>query len=203
MNGRSVLSSISMNNSDFMIPSKMQMPVLPLELIPAHTWTIVGCFGLGLGLGASPRFLHANLRWLSSCTVHSSVQITSSNDCPRWRRAQSYRFFLLTSLINWLYALPLNVHPRVVQHLKTVRSDMKRPFSLSSRCSWWAVVSSSALICCSTMVMISAVIFEGLPDPGHRAIDPVAWYTFKNLWIPTLEHCKFSWCSSFLIVEGL
>ena len=33
------------------------MPVLPLTLMPAHTWTFVGCLALGLGRGASPSFL--------------------------------------------------------------------------------------------------------------------------------------------------
>ena len=46
MNGSKVLSSISINSSDFIIPSKMQIPVLPLALMPAQTCTFVGCFGL-------------------------------------------------------------------------------------------------------------------------------------------------------------
>ena len=31
-----------------MIPVKMEIPVLPRMLMPAHTWTLVGCFGLSV-----------------------------------------------------------------------------------------------------------------------------------------------------------
>ena len=34
--------------SAFLIPSKMHISVLPFQLIPAHTWTLVGRFGRGL-----------------------------------------------------------------------------------------------------------------------------------------------------------
>ena len=39
------------------MPSSIQMPVAPFLLIPAHTWTLVGYFGCGLGRGLSPSFL--------------------------------------------------------------------------------------------------------------------------------------------------
>ena len=45
-NGSSVPSRISTNNSFFVMPSSTHFPVLPLLLIPAHTWIFVGCFGL-------------------------------------------------------------------------------------------------------------------------------------------------------------
>ena len=55
------------------MPSKIQISVLPLKLIPAQMWSFKGCLGLGLGLGVSPFFLQQNRQWVSSCTVHSSV----------------------------------------------------------------------------------------------------------------------------------
>ena len=41
-----VSSMMSQNKNRSMIPSNTQMPVLPLLLIPAQTWTFTGCFGL-------------------------------------------------------------------------------------------------------------------------------------------------------------
>ena len=44
--GMRVASRIDVYSCAFIIPSKMQIPVLPLELIPAQTCTFVGCLGL-------------------------------------------------------------------------------------------------------------------------------------------------------------
>ena len=49
-----------------MIPSNMQIPVAPFLLIPAQTYTLVGCFGHGFGCGASPSFLQQYLQWVSN-----------------------------------------------------------------------------------------------------------------------------------------
>ena len=130
---------------------------------------------LGFGRGASPCFRHANLRWLSICTVHSSLQITLSKVSWRCSLAQASHLPLFTSRINWQYALPLKVQPKAVRHLRIVRRQTEYPLSVKRRCSWWAVVSSSSLIWSSTICLISAVILDGLPDPTFLPIKPVAW----------------------------
>ena len=43
---RSVLSNIMVYKGPFIFPSKMQIPVLPRQLIPAQTWTFGGCLAL-------------------------------------------------------------------------------------------------------------------------------------------------------------
>ena len=46
INGSSVCSKISTNKNLSMVPSKMHIPVRPRLLMPAHTCTFTGCFGL-------------------------------------------------------------------------------------------------------------------------------------------------------------
>lgn len=122
---------------------------------------------LGLLLGGSPFFLQQNLLWVSSWTVVSSVQTTSSKLLPMLSLAQHSRFSLLACLMSWQYALPLNVQPRVVLHRRIVLRDRVNPFPCSMWKSWCAVVSSSSLICSSTTLITSGVILEGLPLPGN------------------------------------
>ena len=55
--------------SGFIIPSKMQMFVVPFQLIPAQTWTLVGCFGRGLYRGFC---LFATAKAAMTSKVHSS-----------------------------------------------------------------------------------------------------------------------------------
>ena len=45
-NGTNALSRIIVYSGPFIFPSKMQILVLPLALIPAQTWTFVACFAL-------------------------------------------------------------------------------------------------------------------------------------------------------------
>ena len=47
--GRRAVSKIDTYPSASIFPSKMTMLVLPLQLIPAHTWTFTGCLGLCWG----------------------------------------------------------------------------------------------------------------------------------------------------------
>lgn len=99
--GSKVFRNISTYRGASIIPSKMQISVEPIQLIPAHTWTFIGCFGLGLFLGGSPLFLQQNLLWVSSCTVVSSVQTTFSKSWAMLSLAHCNRFSLLACLISW------------------------------------------------------------------------------------------------------
>ncbi len=101
MKGTSVTSKMFTYRSAFMIPSKMQTVVAPFQLIPPHTWTFTGCFGLGLFRGFWPFLRQQKRRCVSSCTLVSSVQMTSSNGSPRYCWAHSKRFCLFTSLMSW------------------------------------------------------------------------------------------------------
>ncbi len=144
----------------------MHIPVAPRRLILAQTCTFSECFGLGLGRGASPCILKQNLLCIFICMVHSSVYITSSKVSFWCALAHSYLFNLLGSRINWQYALPRNVHPRMDLHRSTVLLDKLNPFFSTIPCIWWAVVSSSRLICCSTNTLICSQIFVVLPEPN-------------------------------------
>ena len=64
-------------------------------------WTKETKTNLGLFLGGSPRFLQQNWRWVSICTVHSSVHTTSAKSSLMCFCAQARRFTLLFSWINW------------------------------------------------------------------------------------------------------
>lgn len=146
---------------------------------------------LGLRLGGSPRFLQQKRLCVSSWTEHSSVHTTSSNPVEDvasstyfWAKAK--RLALLASRISWQYALPLKVHPSDVRQRRTVRLLILYPREISSWWSWIAVVSSSSCICASTSSLISLVIFDGLPWPGRRAIDPVSRNRLRNLSMPLL-----------------
>ena len=143
MKGTRVCSKMLPYSSAFIIPSKMQMLVAPRKLIPAHTWTLIGCLALyrkiikfsyrnnyyyylGLSLGGCPILLQEWRRWVSSCTLLSSDHITSSKHTSFWDSAKLAvahisLFSLLTLRINWQYALPLNVHPNSVRQRSTVR----------------------------------------------------------------------------------
>ena len=98
--------------------------VAPFKLIPAHTCTLTGCFAFGLFFGASPILRQQNRRWDSSCTVHSSVQMTSLKSKSVFYIAHSSRFCLLTVRISWQYDEPLKVQPRMVLHRRIVLLEM-------------------------------------------------------------------------------
>ena len=83
-----------------MVPSKMQIPVAPFLLIPAHICTFVGCFGCGLGRGFSPSFLQQYRRLQSDCILDSLLHMTSSKLLLSLARAHSSRFCLFSFLIS-------------------------------------------------------------------------------------------------------
>ena len=84
-----------------MVPSKIQMPVGPLLLIPDQTCTLVGCLGHGLGCGFSPSFLQQYHQWQSNWILDSSLQITLSKLSLRLAQAHSNRFCSFAFRINW------------------------------------------------------------------------------------------------------
>ena len=77
-----------------------------------------------------PHFLHQNCLWLSSCTVHLSVQMTSPNmkhglkDSVMYCRAHSKHLTLFCSRISWKYLLPQNVYLSNVWQWRIVQSEM-------------------------------------------------------------------------------
>ena len=60
-------------------PSNMHTPVAPFLLIPTQTCTFTGCLGCGFGRGFMPSILQQKRQWVSSCTLVSSLLMTSSN----------------------------------------------------------------------------------------------------------------------------
>ena len=79
MKGRRVLRKISQYNVASIFPSNMHAPVAPFLLIPTQTCTSTGCLGRGFGRGFMPSFLQQERWWVSSCTLVSSLHMTSSN----------------------------------------------------------------------------------------------------------------------------
>ena len=132
------------------------------------------CAYLGLFLGGSPRLRQQKRRCDCNCTVHSSVQTTRLKSRSTFSRAHASLFSLFAWRINWQYALPRNVHPKEVLQRKTVRREILIPCVFRSSWSWYAVVSSSRRICCSTKRLTSRVTFDGLPDPGRLTMEPVS-----------------------------
>lgn len=63
----------------FMFPINIIILVAPRVEIPPHTWILAGCLGHGFNSHTSFSLRKHNLPWWSSCTVHSSVNMTSSN----------------------------------------------------------------------------------------------------------------------------
>ena len=77
------------------------------------------------------------------------------------------------------------------------------PIPVNRACNWMAVISSSSIIRSSTILCISRVIFEGLPEPGLLAMDPVVINFLINFAIPIREVVTVpSSFSSFAIVGG-
>ena len=58
----------SVYSGAFMIPSKMQIPVVPWRLMPAHTWTFTGCLALY-------KELIYNIFYLGYTHVHVHVHV--------------------------------------------------------------------------------------------------------------------------------
>lgn len=97
--------------------------------IPAHTGTLMGCFG------CSHFQWKLSLLWFSSRTEHSSVNITSPN-CSFTRRLISLSSNLLTlfgSRISWLYCVAVWVHPSfLLRHLIFFRGELDAKASMDS-----------------------------------------------------------------------
>ena len=75
-NGRRVSRRLLLvKKSVFMMPSKTRSLVAPLLLIPPHTWTRVGCFGLPFFFDISVFFWNCRLPTFSSWNDVSSVNI--------------------------------------------------------------------------------------------------------------------------------
>ena len=102
----------------------------------------------------------------STVFQNCSIPLMSSN----W-------YFVLTSLqlmpkiFNGVYSQGIrevNVQPNEEWHLKIiVANEIWYPFLARRVRGWTAVVSSLATICMSTIFLISAIIFDGLPEPGR------------------------------------
>ena len=138
---------------------------------------------LGFGRGASPFFRQQKCQCVSSCTVHSSPNTTSSKWQCKLALANSSCFVLLLSRISWQYEIPQYVQPNKEQQRRTVHGETKWP--LSARIFWssLAVVSSPALICPSTNWLTASATFEGLPGTSRRTTISVSSYFTSNLWI--------------------
>ena len=79
MKGRRVLQRILQYNVASILPSNMHTSVAPFLLIPTQTCTFTGCLGCGFGRGFMPSILQQKRQWVSSCTLVSSLLMTSSN----------------------------------------------------------------------------------------------------------------------------
>ena len=130
---------------------------------------------LGLFLGFSPFFRQQNLLWVSSCTEHSSVQMTSRNPSfasSLYFCAHLSHFSLFASLIIWQYEAPLDVHPRSDLQRSMVLFEILYPRVVNRWCNCTTVVSSSLCMASSIRSLTSGVTIDGLPLPGLRAMEP-------------------------------
>jgi len=167
---RRVRLKIWQNKGAFIFPSKIHMPVAPFLLIPAETWTFVGCLGRGLGRGLSPSFRQQYLLSLSNWILASSVQITSSKFSWRFLWAHSSHFSRFTLLISWQYAEPQYTHPNWRLFRRIVVNET---WTLKVARQVWscvAVVSSSYLIQPSINCRIAGDNFKVMPVPGFLPI---------------------------------
>ena len=102
--GNRVDSKISATkNGAFMMPSKISTCVGPRLLMPAHTWTLIGCFTVGFIFAGSPILRKQSFPCCSIQTLDSSVKTTLSNCsfvvCSILQK--SSRLMRFRSLTNW------------------------------------------------------------------------------------------------------
>jgi len=76
INGRRVISTTSQKRSAFMIPSQMQILVVPWRLIPTPHRHELGCFGFGFRLVGSSAILKHVGRYDWREIEHSPIKIT-------------------------------------------------------------------------------------------------------------------------------
>ena len=101
--GTSVVSKMLQNKSASMMPSKIQIFVAPLLLIPPQTCTLSGCLGFGFRFVGSFAILKQVRRYAWREIEHSSLKITLLKVSPlsRTRCANSNRLTLFASRISW------------------------------------------------------------------------------------------------------
>ena len=201
-NGNNPLFSISMYTLASMIPLNTTTSVAPFQLMPAHTCNFRGCLGRGFGFGLCPPLRQHCRLWLSSCTVVSSVQTTSTKSSWRYCCAHCSRFSLLASRISWQYADPRKVHPS----FRLMRTTVGREISIPCRSKYWcscvAVVSSFICMYASTKAITRPSTFDGLPDPGRLPILPSSRKDCQNLHTACLDVSISSCCKHRAISEN-
>ena len=80
MLGMRAESRMSVKRNLSMIPLKMQILLLSLLLISAHTCTLIGCLGLGLGLGAAlVSYSNTSCGSLAGQYIHRSTKHAQSH----------------------------------------------------------------------------------------------------------------------------
>ena len=121
-----IIQNLTVSSVSIM-PSNMQAFVAPLQLMPAHTCTLVGCFGRGLYLGFCPRLRQQNRLCVSICTEVSSVHMTSWKSSPRFSCAQWSLLTRFGARISWQYAVPRCVHPSKRRPLSAVDKEVNTP----------------------------------------------------------------------------
>ncbi len=134
---------------------------------------------------------------------HSSVKITFSKLSSLFALHRSSLLTLFTSRINWQYALPLKVQPKLERQRRMVTNESCIPLSLKSFNNWTDVVSSSLTIWASTRALMVGVIFEGLPDPTRLAVVPVSFSFLRSIRTPCLVTRIPSLASIWVILAGL
>ena len=120
----------------------------------------------GFKTAGPPIFLNEWCRWLSSCTVVSSVQITSQKPLltasVKLSQAHIKRLILFCRQISWQYFDPLKVHPNIERQRMKVENEIEIPRAVRSLCIWVAVVSSKFFMPWSTIYLTWGWSFQSL-----------------------------------------
>ena len=160
---------ISMQNDTSIFPSKMHTRVAPLLLIPAQTWTLMACFGLGFSFGGWPCLrkdmpsVTLQLNW--SC-YHSKSHHQMFH-CLLCMPAQ--RLSILTcsvSSISWQYREPWYVHPSSLRHRFIVAKLMWTPIGIVGAVAGWLLSHHHIAFLLQATWCTVGVSLVRLPDPG-------------------------------------
>ena len=112
---------------------------MPLNEIPAQTWTLNGCLGCPFNLAGAHLRRKVMRLWLSIRTEPSSVKMTSPNCSPSimhfWQNSSLFAWFC--SRISWQYHVPLCSQPSFFRSRFVFCSENKNPNCSRFSCPKW------------------------------------------------------------------
>lgn len=162
--------------------------VRPLFEMPAHTCTLIGCFGCPFNLGYSHSRWKLIMVWFSSKTKLSTVKMTllkCSASCRHFS-ANSSRLTQFGSRISWQYLVAVHTQPSFLRSRLTLSCENCFPNRwLTLPVSSGAVISSFFSISESMKFIISILTpSAGRPVFGAFSRDCLSSYLLRNLIKP-------------------